>query len=142
MLIDDDKPEFKIAADGTWFHNGEPIQRMALARLFSDRALKIDAEGRYWLATPFEKYPVEVEDVPYMIVDYEMRGTDIDLRTNMDEIVALGPDHPFELRKGVPYIEVRDGLYAKLARAVYYNMIEKFGPQVQSRGITYILGEL
>ena len=141
MLIDDDKPEFKIAANGTWFHNGEPIRRAALARLFSDRALKIDENGRYWLATPFEKYPVEVEDVPYIIVDYEVKGADINLRTNMDEIVRLGPEYPFELRGGVPYIEVRQGLYAKLARSVYYNMVEKFGATVQSRGGIYNLGE-
>ena len=73
-MTDRDNPDFKIARDGTWFHNNAPIQREALARLFSDRALKIDEHGQYWLATPFEQYPVEVEDVPYVIVDYELQA--------------------------------------------------------------------
>ena len=65
--------DFKIAYDGTWYHDGAPIKREALAKLFSDRALKIDKDGKYWLQTPYEKYPVEVEDVPYVIVDYNQK---------------------------------------------------------------------
>lgn len=141
-MLEDDKADFKIARDGTWFHNGAPILREALARLFSDRALKIDSAGKYWLQTPFEKYPVEVEDVPFIIVDYEQKGDGIDLRTNMGETVELGPEHGFELRDAIPYIEVRDGLYARLGRSVYYNLVEKFGPEVSSRGTTHKLGEM
>lgn len=140
--MDEQTPDFKIAYDGTWFHNGAPIQRAALAKLFSDKALKIDENGRFWLATPFEKYPVEVKDVPYVIIDYEARTREIDLRTNMDEIVPLGPDHKLELRGGIPYVEVRKGLYARLGRAVYYNMVEAFGASVTSRGVEHPLGTM
>ncbi len=135
------KADFKILRNGTWLHNGAPINRKRLAKLFADRALKIDEQGKYWLQTPFEKYPVEVEDVPFVVVDYDESGGDIDLRTNMDEIIALGPEHPLELRGGVPYIDVRGGLYARVSRAVYYNMIEAYGAKIQSRGQVYPLGE-
>jgi uncharacterized protein len=139
--------DFKIAYDGTWFHEGMRIERVALAKLFSDRALKIDEEGQYWLQAPFEKYPVDVEDVPYIIVDFQEHGSDLDLVTNMDEIVALGPEHPLELRadrysgETLPYVNVRGGLYARLGRPVYYNLIEKYGPAVKSRGMTFPLGK-
>ena len=142
MRIDDEKGDFRIAYDGTWFHNGAPILREALARLFSDRALKIDADGKYWLATPFDQYPVEVEDVPYIIVDFEQTSEGINFRTNMGETVVLGPEHPLELREEIPYVEVRSGLYARLSRPVYYNMVEEFGPAVQSRGLSHPLGVL
>jgi uncharacterized protein len=142
MLDLDKEADFKIARDGTWFHGGERIQREALAKLFADRALKIDEGGRYWLATPFEKYPVEVEDVPFIIVDFEARNGNVDLRTNMGETVELGPQHPLELRGGVPYVEVRGGLYARLSRPVYYNLVEMAGPVLKSRGSEHKLGEM
>ncbi len=140
-------PDFKIAYDGTWFHEGVRIERHALAKLFSDKALKIDTEGNYWLQTPVEKYPVEVEDVPYVVTDFHETGAGMDFTTNMGEIVPLGPEHPLELRKDkstgdtLPYIMVRNGLYAKLGRPVYYNLVEKYGATVKSRGIAHPLGK-
>lgn len=136
----DQNADFRIDRNGAWYHDGAPIQRAALAQLFSDRALKIDEDGNYWLQTPFEKYPVEVEDVPYVVVDYEAKDGDIDFRTNMEEIIALGPEHPLELRGGIPYIEVRDGLYARVARSVYYNLVEMAGTVITSRGAQFPLG--
>lgn len=135
-----EEPDFKIDYDGVWYHEGVRIARDRLAKLFSDRALSIDEEGQYWLQTPYEKYPVAVEDVPYVVVDYNQGEEGLDFTTNMKEAVALGPDHVLELRGHVPYVEVRDGLYARLSRSVYYNLIEEFGEKLESRGITHILG--
>lgn len=130
------QPDFKIARDGTWYHEGDPIKREALAKLFSDRALWIDEAGHYFLKTPYEKYPVEVEDVPYVIVDYE----GFELRTNMEEMVELNAETRWELRDGIPYIEVRDGLFARIGRAVLYNMIEEFGEAIHVKGKVFPLG--
>ena len=138
MTGKDQKVDFKILRDGSWLHDGDPIKREALAKLFSDRALIIDEEGHYWLRTPYEQYPVEVEDVPYVIVDYE----GLNLRTNMEEIVALSDQTKWELREGIPYIEVRNGLYARLGRAVLYNMIEEFGAAIDVNGKSFPLGEV
>lgn len=148
MEMEPQAADFKIAYDGTWYHGGVRIQREALAKLFSDRALKCDAAGRYWLQTPFEKYLVEVEDVPYIIVDFTEKPDAVDFLTNMGEIVPVGPEHPLELKEGklssniLPYIEVRNGLYARLGRPVYYNLVNRFGPSVKSRGGVYPLGAL
>lgn len=126
--------DFRIDANGAWFHDGAAIKRDALAKLFSDRALKIDEDGNYWLQTPFEKYAVEVEDVPYVAVDYEAMDGGITFRTNMQERIFLTADTHWELRGGIPYFEVRDGLFAKLARSVYYNLVEEFGETFESDG--------
>lgn len=141
-------PDFAIDLDGQWYHNGAPIQRKELARLFSDRALKQDAEGHYWLQTPFEKYAVDVADVPYIIVDFKAEGDEIIFLSNMDEKITLGEDHPLELKyckaydMKLPYIPVRDGLYARLGRNIYYTLVEKYGLALESGGVTYPLGEL
>ncbi len=136
------KVDFKIAYDGTWFHEGGAIKREALAKLFSDRALKIDEQGQYWLSTPFEKYPVEVEDVPYVIVDFEEEDGALTLRTNMNESFSLNANSAWELREGIPYVEVRNGLYARLGRSVYYNLVERFGPEIEIAGTRFSLGSL
>lgn len=138
--------DFAIDYNGVWYHEGVRIQRDAIARLFSDRALVLDGEGHYWLQTPFEKYAVDVTDVPYIIVDYSLQAGDVDLITNMGEVVALGPEHPLELRLDrlsgamLPYVEVRNGLYARLGRSVYYALVHNYGPQLSSRGEHYALG--
>jgi len=144
----DDHVDFRIAHDGTWYHNGAPIKRAALAKLFADRALKIDAGGNYWLQTPYEKYPVTVEDVPFIITDYEEEDGAVIVRTNMGETVTIGPDHPLELRVDktsgdeLPYVEVRDGLYARLGRNVYYAFVNKYGENLVSHNVDYPLGRL
>lgn len=137
---------FYIDAQGRWYHDGAPIGRKALAKLFSDRALKCDEDGDYWLQTPYEKYPVAVADVPFIIVDFEETDAGIDFITNMEEAVALGPDHPLELREfegqNLPYIHIRDGLYARLGRNVFYALVHKYGAHVKSRGMSFPLGEM
>lgn len=148
---------FRIDYDGCWYHDGGVIKRKALAKLFADKGLKIDGAGQYWLSSPGSKYEVDVEDVPFVIVDYDIKnpGPDqaIDLTTNMDDIVSLGPEHDLELRaepRGgvpVPYIEIRKGLYARLSRPVYYKLIDLAIPghgmmMLRSRGTDQILGRI
>lgn len=133
-----EKALFRIDYDGVWFHDGAEIKRHALARLFAAKGLRIDADGAYWLSSPEEKYPVEVADVPFIITDYDITGAGpsqaVDLITNMGERVALGPDRILELRPEplgrviVPYVAVRHGLYARLSRPVFYNLVEKAEP--------------
>jgi len=131
MTQNEEQPaDFKIDANGQWFHDGAPIKRDALAKLFSDRALKIDEDGNYWLQTPYEKYAVEVEDVPFIIVDYD----DKTFRTNMSEEITLNAETLWEVRGGIPYIEIRDGLFAKIGRSVLYNLIEEFGESFEVDG--------
>lgn len=122
----DSTADFRIDRDGQWYHDGAPIKREALAKLFSDRALKMDEDGLYWLQTPFEKYPVEVEDVPYVIVDYQREKGALTFYTNMNETTKS----PIEMREEIPYVEVRDGLYARINRSVYYNLIDQFGADI------------
>ena len=59
--------DMRIARDGTWFHEGTPIGRAPMVRLFAS-ILKLE-DGRYYLVTPVEKVGIRVADVPFIAVE-------------------------------------------------------------------------
>ncbi|HEX4185021.1 MAG TPA: DUF1285 domain-containing protein [Stellaceae bacterium] len=150
--------DMRIARDGTWFYRGSPIGRPALVKLFAS-VLRREPDGRYWLVTPAERGRIEVEDVPFLAVALsvhcEGREQQLIFRTNLDDIVTAGPDNPLRVETAAngepaPYILVRDNLEARLARSVFYELVELgteepigetslFG--VWSRGRFFRLGE-
>ncbi|HVY43380.1 MAG TPA: DUF1285 domain-containing protein [Hyphomicrobiaceae bacterium] len=123
----------RIRSDGVWFYQGSPIGRKPLVRLFS-RVLRKDADGRHYLVTPVEKVDVAVDDAPFLAVEMEVKGAGRDqvliFRTNVDDVVRCGRDHPLrfvaEPHSGglKPYLLVRGRLEALVARAVYYDLVE------------------
>ena len=148
----------RITREGTWYYRGSPIGRLSLVKLFAS-VLRREADGRYWLVTPAERGRVEVEDVPFLAValTFEGEGADQQLifRTNLDEFVTAGPENPLRVETAAngepaPYILVRGGLEARLARAVFYELVDlgterhlgtrtQFG--VWSKGAFFSLGE-
>jgi len=122
--------DMRIAADGTWFYMGTPIGRPALVRLFAS-VLRRDPD-RYVLVTPVERVGITVEDVPFLAVEMEVEGDGADrsvaLRTNVDDLVEVGPEHPLRFEADQtgavkPYVLVRGGLWARLTRALTYDLI-------------------
>jgi hypothetical protein len=140
-LPGDDRPDeqydMRIARDGTWFYHGSPIGRIALVKLFST-VLSRDAVGDYWLITPAERGRITVEDVPFIAVelraDGDGQGQTLSFRTNLDEWVRADAEHPIRVLNPeapggelsdtpAPYIVVRDRLEARIARAVFYELV-------------------
>jgi uncharacterized protein len=124
--------DMRIARDGTWFYRGSPIGRLPLVKLFAS-VLRREGDGSYWLVTPAERGRVTVEDAPFVAVavDKEGEGRDQRLifRTNLDEIVAADKSHPLRIETAedgtpAPYVLVRPGLEARLARPVFYELVE------------------
>ena len=121
----------RIARDGTWFHEGSPIGRPALVRLFST-ILRREPDGRFVLVTPGEKLDIAVEDAPFVAVEVKSEGQGtgrrLAFRLNTGDLVVAGADHAlrFAERDGgpAPYLHVRGGLEALLARPVYYELAE------------------
>lgn len=118
-----------IRRDGVWVHEGTPIGRAPLVRLFSTVLRKEGA--RYYLVTPVEKLGILVEDAPFLAVllrqELDASGPRLVFTTNVGDEVAAGSGHAIEFR-GVgdaraPYIHVRAGLDARIARAVYYDLV-------------------
>ena len=123
--------EMRIARDGIWYHQGSPIGRPAMVRLFST-ILRREEDGRFVLVTPVEKLDIEVEDAPFVAVELKAEGegeaASLAFRLNTGDVVVAGPDHPLRFEQGAdgphPYLRVRGGLEALIARPVYYELAE------------------
>jgi uncharacterized protein len=121
----------RILADGTWLHEGTPIRRPGMVRLFST-VLRREADGSHVLVTPVEKLSIAVEDAPFVAIEMKSEGEGarrrLALRTNVGDLVVAGPDHRLVLqdRGHGPrlYLRVRGGLDALIGRALYYELAE------------------
>jgi hypothetical protein len=120
--------DMRIASDGTWFYQKTPIGRHALVKLFAS-VLKREGD-KYFLVTPVEKLGIIVEDAPLLAVEMRREDGTISFRTNMDEWIDAGPGHllrfePEPETGGMkPYLHVRRGLWAKVTRALFYDLVE------------------
>ncbi|MFD1610805.1 DUF1285 domain-containing protein [Sphingomonas tabacisoli] len=121
--------EMRIARDGTWFHQGSPIGRPAMVKLFST-ILRREADGSYVLVTPAEKLDIAVEDAPFVAVEVKSEGEGqqrrLAFRLNTGDLIVAGPDHPLRFENKAdgthPYLLVRKGMEALVARPVYYEL--------------------
>ncbi|RFD20217.1 DUF1285 domain-containing protein [Komagataeibacter melaceti] len=131
---------FLIRRDGTWLYRGSPIRRKPMVCLFAS-TLRRDAQGGYRLQTPVEQGTIEVEDAPFVATELEWHGCGraqvLSFRTNVDQVICAGPEHPIRCAWDVPcdgcgtgpvpYLHIRDGdgawpIEARIARAVYYEL--------------------
>lgn len=121
--------DMRILADGSWLHEGTPIGRPALVRLFST-ILRGEPDGSHVLVTPAEKLTIDVEDAPFVAVEMTSEGEGparrLAFRTNVGDVVVAGPDHPLTIADrghgAHPYLRVRGRLDALVARPVYYEL--------------------
>ena len=123
--------DMRIAADGSWFYQKTPIGRPALVRLFAS-VLKREGD-KYFLVTPVEKVGLIVEDAPFLAVElkiaHDARGQLLAFRTNTDDWVEAGPGHALRFAPAAsgglkPYLHVRRELWAKVTRALFYDLVE------------------
>ncbi|MDC0737614.1 DUF1285 domain-containing protein [Cognatishimia sp. SS12] len=124
--------DMRIARDGTWFHEGSPIQRPALVKLFSSILKKEGAE--YCLVTPVEKWRITVEDAPFVALDVSRSGEGaaqvLTFETHVGDVVHAGPDHPISVvidqaaGTPAPYVMVRNGLQALIDRKTFYRLMD------------------
>jgi hypothetical protein len=124
--------DMRIAADGTWFYLGTPIGRPPLVKLFAS-VLKREGDC-YFLVTPVEKCGIRVDDAPFVAVEMQVEGTGAEpvlrFRTNVDDWVDCGPQHGLRFvtdpaTEGLkPYLHVRRDLWARVSRAVFYDLVE------------------
>lgn len=123
--------DMRISADGTWFYMGTPIGRPALVKLFAS-ILRKDPE-RHVLVTPVERVGIQVDDAPFIAVEMAAKGDgdarSISFRTNVDDVVSVGPDNPLRFERDgegglKPYVRVRGDLWALVKRALMYDLVE------------------
>ncbi|NBX66037.1 MAG: DUF1285 domain-containing protein [Proteobacteria bacterium] len=132
--IAEEQFDIAIAYDGTWLHQGAPMTRMPMVRLFAS-VLQRDAAGEYWLITPAERGRIAVTDAPFVAVGLriENKGTDTQalyLTDNIGREMGVDAARPLTLRMPrtggpfVPYHQIGGGLEARVGTAVYYELVE------------------
>ena len=131
----EDPSEFPISInrDGSWHHQGSPISRKSMCKLFSS-VLRRTNDGRFFLVTPAEQGRITVEDAPFVAVEILAEGSGQDqtliFRTNLDHFVTVNAEHPIhviENRKTgepSPYVLVRDNLEALILRPQFYQLVD------------------
>ena len=125
--------DMRISRDGTWYYMGSPIGRKPMVRLFSS-IMRREDDDNYYVVTPVEKVRVVVDDAPFVAVYVDVEGEGkaqrLTFRTNVDDQVSAGRDHPIrveidpETDEPSPYVHVRDRLDALIGRSVFYELVE------------------
>ncbi|HKC03655.1 MAG TPA: DUF1285 domain-containing protein [Sphingomicrobium sp.] len=143
----------RIGRDGTWFHDGAPIRRPAMVRLFAT-VLRREPDGRHLLVTPVEKLEIDVEATAFRAIEMTSeghgRGRRIAFKLDSGDAVMLDSVHPLSVvatdTGPSPRLLVRHGLEAELTRTVYYELAEiaveegHRPPGVWSEGTFFPLG--
>jgi hypothetical protein len=148
--------DIRIARDGTWYHQGAPFARRELVRLFST-ILRKDPDG-FHLVTPGEKMRIRVDDVPFLAVlvraECEGPAQRLVFMTNVGDETVAGNDNPIRVETNAltgepaPYVHVRRGLEARIARSVFYQLADLAVPGedgavgVWSEGVFFPLGRI
>lgn len=152
--------DIRVARNGQWLYNGNPMERQALVKLFST-ILRRDDDGHYYLVTPVEKWRIQVEDAPFVAHSLEREGTGSDqalwLTTNVGERVPIDREHLLRVEvaangeEPAPYVRVRRNLDALVERQAFYELaalaVEGEGPLkgclgVYSKGDFYPIGKV
>jgi len=150
--------DMRIAREGTWFHEGRPIERPAMVKMFS--RILWQEDGAYFLKTPVEKLGIQVEDLPFLFIELEVvdgdRGQELRFRSTTDDLIVAGPEHALVVSENAitgapePSLEVRFGMSGRIHRNVFFQLVEmgKVEPSatggeevvVYSQGRRFVLG--
>ncbi len=124
--------DIRIGRDGLWWYLGTPIGRTELVRLFAS-VLKLE-DGKYYLVTPVEKIGIQVDDAPFLAIDFEVADPGpsqvITFETNVGDLTVASPENPIRVERDPetgepsPYVHVRRGLEALIDRKSYYRLVE------------------
>jgi hypothetical protein len=132
-------PRLRIDREGVWHHEDAEVTHAGiLASLWE--GLQRDAEGHHLSIGPV-RVPVEVEDVPFIVVRAEPEGDGLTLTLNDGSREPLRPE---TLRLGAgeaPYCTVKDGRFeARLSRAAAYQLLAHMSEDTASGRTILTLG--
>ena len=123
--------DIRIAADGSWYHQGRKFQRASLVKLFAG-ILRREGDA-YFLVTPVEKLRIRVDDAPFvagLVETIEEQGQQVIVfTTNIGERIMLDGEHAMRMETDAtsgqprPYIHLRAGLEALISRSAFYDLV-------------------
>lgn len=137
--------DIRIAADGTWFHEGRPFKRTSLVKLFAS-VLRREGDA-YYLVTPAEKLAIQVDDAPFLATTMETLNSNkqlaITFKTTLGDSIIADRDHPIRVeinpfnQQPKPYIHYRDGLDALISRSAFFDLAN-IAQETRRNGQSYL----
>lgn len=122
--------DIRIARDGTWLYQNSPITRIGLVKLFA--SVLLFENNEHYLITPVEKLRIQVDDAPFLVTGLSVFHASTEQQvlactTNVDEQIIVDNEHTLwvehdENDEPSPYVHVRGGLKALLARNVWIEL--------------------
>lgn len=114
-------PRLTVTREGEWLHEGQEITHPGiLANLM--RNLRRDEAG-YFIQAGRVRVPVEVADVPFVVIRVEAAGPAIRLTINDGTQETLDPATLRLTAEGIPYCRIKGGQFeARLSRAGAYQL--------------------
>ncbi len=131
-----------IKKDGSWWHEGEKINRKPLIKLFAS-ILRKESDGEYYLVTPQEKWRISVELLPLVVIALETNNSPdypcLNVKLNTEEVVPINNKYKIELEKkaqGIARVTLWNGLSALFNRSSWYDLVNLCNSDffVESRG--------
>ena len=115
--------DMRIDSHGDWWHEGEKITRLRLVQWLA-RLLAFE-EQQFWLKSPAIRYRIDVEEHPFIGVEWRQQDDNLYLRTAIEQSVCVNKEHPILVRDGeqIPVVTIRPGVFAKLSRNTYYDLL-------------------
>lgn len=120
----------QILRDGRWLHEGRPIVRESLVRLFAS-ILRREADGAYYLVTPVEKWRIGVALHPLLVEDVErvlQAGQPfLVARCNTGKQVLIDAEHPLfsePAAAGAAVLRLDHGLTALFSRKAWLRLVD------------------
>ena len=138
--------DIQIKANGQWFHEGRPFQRLALVKLF---ASVLRREGNtHYLVTPGEKLAIQVDDAPFVATTMELMGSSdhqaLMFTTTLGDSIIADEQHPIRVETDPvtlqprPYIHFRNGLDALISRSAFFDLAS-MAQEVERNGGNYLI---
>ena len=124
---EEDDFQMRIDANGQWYHRGTPISRDRLSKLFSTALHYNKDTNEYWLITPHEQGRVDVEGVPFVIIDYHYddKTKTLSLTSNLNHEIKPDAENPIKLNDdNIPCVIAVNNVPARLNRMVREKLID------------------
>lgn len=114
-------PRLSINREGEWLHEGEEITHSGVLTNLQQN-LRRDEDGYFVQAGPV-RIPVEVADVPFIVVRVEVDGVALRVRVNDSSQETLDAATLRLTAAEVPYCRIKGGQFeARFSRAAAYQL--------------------
>ena len=134
--------DIRIDREGHWYHEGDPIFRESIVRLFA-AILRREEDGHYYLVTPGEKWRIQVDTHPLLVTDFDISSEGLVLSLNTGKHLVLSSEDQWfsdANEEGVAVVRLPHGIGAMFTRAAWYRLVDLANEPASEGAVLEIAG--